>query len=590
MKQFLKYFFASVLGTISGIILLMVLSFFLLMGLVAMVDTDEVVTISPNTILKLELKHELPERSYFNPLGLQDIISSNIGKKIGLNDVIKNIKKAKEDDNIPGIFLDLDDINAGTWSILEPIRNSLLEFKQSGKFIIAHGNSISQKAYYLGSVADSIFLTPTGDMDFKGLYAELTFFKKTLEKLDIEAQVIRVGKFKSAVEPFISEKMSDANRLQTRAFLTSENDYLLKKISEARKINVDKLKKLQDDLLVQSPEDAIKYKLVDNLKYRVDVDEYLKSLTGKNSDEKLKTVSLKKYMKVEGKEKPYTSDRIAVIYAVGEINSSKGDETTIGKENIIKAIRKARNNQHVKAIVMRVNSPGGSALISDIIWNEVELAKKEKPFLVSYSKYAASGGYYISCGADKIIAEPTTLTGSIGVFALIPNTRKFFDNKLGITFDKVMTGKYSDFVSGLRRLTNYEKQVLQKQVNRIYKQFVGNVAAGRNMDYSAVDKIGEGRIWSGLQAKEIGLVDELGGLDKTIEMAADMSDIDNYRVVEYPEIRDPFEMFFETLLDDTSQKIFGTELNSIIEHYSKALNLLKGSKIQARLPFEIDEF
>ncbi|NOX67447.1 MAG: signal peptide peptidase SppA [Chlorobi bacterium] len=590
MKQFLKYFFASVLGTISAIILLMVLSFFFLMGLVAMVDTDEDVTISPNTILKLELKHELPERSYFNPIGLPDIISSNIGKKIGLNDVIKNIKKAKEDDNISGIFLDLDDINAGTWSILEPIRNSLLEFKKSGKFIIAHGNSISQKAYYLGSVADSIFLTPTGDMDFKGLYAELTFFKKTLEKLDIEAQVIRVGKFKSAVEPFISDKMSDANRLQTKAFLTSENDYLLKKISEARKTNVDELKKLQDNLLVQSPEDAIKYKLVDDLKYRVDVDEYLKSLTGKNSDEKLKTISLKKYMKVEGKEKPYTSDRIAVIYAVGEINSSKGDETTIGKENIVKAIRKARRNEKVKAIVMRVNSPGGSALISDIIWNEVELAKKEKPFLVSYSKYAASGGYYISCGADKIIAEPTTLTGSIGVFALIPNTQKFFDNKLGITFDKVMTGKYSDFVSGLRRLTNYEKQVLQKQVNRVYKQFVGNVAAGRNMDYSAVDKIGEGRIWSGLQAKEIGLVDELGGLDKAIEMAADMSDIENYRVVEYPEIRDPFEVFFETLLDDTSQKVFGQEINRVIDHYSKAFDLLKGSKVQARLPFEIDEF
>ncbi len=590
MKQFLKYFFASVLGTISAIILLMVLSFFFLMGLVAMVDTDEDVTISPNTILKLELKHELPERSYFNPIGLPDIISSNIGKKIGLNDVIKNIQKAKEDDNISGIFLDLDDINAGTWSILEPIRNSLLDFKKSGKFIIAHGNNISQKAYYLGSVADSIFLTPTGDMDFKGLYAELTFFKKTLEKLDIEVQVIRVGKFKSAVEPFISDKMSDANRLQTKAFLTSENDYLLKKISEARKINVDELKKLQDNLLVQSPEDAIKYKLVDNLKYRVDVDEYLKSLTGKSSDEKLKTVSLKKYMKVEGKEKPYTSDRIAVIYAVGEINSSKGDETTIGKENIVKAIRKARRNEKVKAIVMRVNSPGGSALISDIIWNEVELAKKEKPFLVSYSKYAASGGYYISCGADKIIAEPTTLTGSIGVFALIPNTQKFFDNKLGITFDKVMTGKYSDFVSGLRRLTNYEKQVLQKQVNRVYKQFVGNVAAGRNMDYSAVDKIGEGRIWSGLQAKKIGLVDELGGLDKAIEMAANMSGIENYRVVEYPEIRDPFEVFFETLLDDTSQKVFGPEINRVIDHYSKAFDLLKGSKVQARLPFEIDEF
>ena len=590
MKQFLKYFFASLLGTISALILLMVLSFFFMMGLVAMLDTDETVTISPNTILRLELKSELAERSYFDPTGIPDIFSPDIGKKMGLNDVVKNIKKAKEDDNIPGIFIDLDDMNAGAWPILEPIRNSLLEFKQSGKFIIAHGNSITQKAYYLGSVADSIFLTPTGDMDFKGLYAELTFFKKTLEKLDIEAQVIKVGKFKSAVEPFIRDKMSDANRLQIKEFINSENNYLLSKISESRKISVDELKKVQDNLLVQSPEDAIKYKLVDGLKYQVEVDEYLKSLTGKKPDEKLKTVSLKKYMKVEGKEKPYSSNRIAVIYAVGEINGSKGDETTIGKENIVKAIRKARNNKNVKAIVMRVNSPGGSALISDIIWKEVELTKKEKPFLVSYSKYAASGGYYISCGADKIIAEPTTLTGSIGVFALIPNTQKFFDNKLGITFDKVMTGKYSDYISGIRRLTNYEKQVLQKQVNRIYKQFVSNVATGRNMDYDAVDKIGEGRIWSGLQAKELGLVDELGGLDKAIEMAVDIAGIENYRVVEYPEIRDPFEVFFETLLDDASQKVFGSEINHVIEHYSSALNLLKGSKVQARLPFEMDEF
>ncbi len=590
MKQFLKYFFASLLGTISALILLTVLSFFFLMGLIAMIDTDETVTISPNTILNIELKNELAERSYFDPTGITDIFSPDIGKKLGLNDVIKNIKKAKEDDNISGIFIDLDDMNAGAWPILEPIRNSLLEFKQSGKFIVAHGNSISQKAYYLGSVADSIFLTPTGDMDFMGLYAGLTFFKKTLEKLDIEAQVIKVGKFKSAVEPFVLEKMSDANRLQLTAFLNSENDYILSKISEVRKISKVQLKKFQDELLIQSPQDAVKYKLIDDLKYRVDVDEYLRVLTGKKSDEKLKTVSIKKYMKVEGKEKPYTSNRIAVIYAIGEINGSKGNETTIGKENIVKAIRKARNNKNVKAIVMRVNSPGGSALISDIIWKEVELAKKEKPFLVSYSKYAASGGYYISCGADKIFAEPTTLTGSIGVFALIPNSQKFFDNKLGITFDKVMTGKYSDFISGIRRLTNYEKYVLQKQVNRIYKQFVSNVAAGRNMDYSAVDKIGEGRIWSGLQAKEIGLVDELGGLDKVIAMAADISGTDNYRIVEYPEIRDPFRVFFESLLDDTSQKVFGQEINNIIEHYSKALNLLKGSKIQARLPFEMNEF
>lgn len=590
MKQFLKYFFASVLGTFSALILLMVLSFLFLMALVTMVDTDKVASISSNTILELELKRELPERSYFDPIGISNLLSTSIGKKVGLNDVIKNINKAENDENISGIFLKLDDINVGGWAIIEPIRNALIDFKHSGKFIIAHGNSVSQKAYYLGTVADSIFLTPTGELEFKGLYAELSFFKKTLEKLDIEAQVIKVGKYKSAVEPFIAEKMSDENRLQVKEFLNSINDHLLLKISEARGVKIETLKQLEDKLAIQFPKDAKKHNLIDNLKYEVDVERLLKSLTDRNSDEKLKTVTLKKYRKVSGEDKPYSSNRIAVIYAVGEINSSKGDESTIGKKNIIEAIRKARKNDYVKAIVMRVNSPGGSALISDIIWHEVELAKKEKPFIVSFSRYAASGGYYIACAADKIVAEPTTLTGSIGVFSIIPNTQKFFDNKLGITFDKVMTGKYSDFISGIRTLTNFEKQVLQKQVNKVYIQFANNVAAGRKMDFEAVDKIGEGRIWSGMQAKEIGLVDELGGLDQAIEIAADISDLENYRIVEYPEIRDPFKVFIETLSDDVSLQLFGSELNDIVEHYSKAINLIKGSKIQTRLPFEMKEF
>ena len=590
MKQFFKYFFASVLGTLSAFILLVVLSFFFLMALVALVDTDETVSISSNTILELELKSKIPERSYYNPIGISNLLSTNIGKKVGLNDVIKSINKAEGDENISGIFLKLDDINAGGWAIIEPIRNALIEFKQSGKFIVAHGNSISQKAYYLGTVADSIFITPTGWLEFKGLYAELTFFKKTLEKLDIEAQIIRAGKFKSAVEPFIAKKMSDENRLQMREFLNSINDHLLSKMSEARGINNEKLKQLEENLAIQFPQDAKEHDLVDNLKYETDVEELLKSWTGRNSDQKLKTVSLKKYLKVEGKDNPYSSNRIAVIYAVGEINASKGNESTIGKKNIIEAIRKARRNDYVKAIVMRVHSPGGNSLISDIIWNEVELAKKEKPFIVSFSRLAASGGYYISCAADKIVAEPTTLTGSIGVFSIIPNTQKFFDNKLGITFDKVMTGKYSDFVSGIRTLTKFEKQILQKQVNRVYEQFVNNVAAGRKLDFSTVDKIGEGRIWSGLQAKEIGLVDELGGLDKAIEIAADISELENYRVVEYPEIRDPFEVFIETLYDDVSLQLFGSELNDIVDHYSKAINLIKGNKIHTRLPFEMNEF
>ena len=319
MKQFFKYFFASVLGTFSAITLLLVLSFLFLMGLIAMVDTDDVITISSNTILKLELKSQLPERSYFDPVGISNLLSTNIGKKVGLNDVIKSIKKAEDDENISGIYLKLDDIRAGGWAIIEPIRNALIEFKRSGKFIIAHGNSISQKAYYLGTAADSIFVTPTGDIEFKGLYAELTFFKKTLEKLDIQTQVIRAGKFKSAVEPFIAEKMSNENRLQIKEFLNSINDHLLLKISEARGIKIETLKQLEDKLIIQFPQDAKEQHLVDNLKYEIDVEELLKSFTGRNSDQNLKTVTLKKYLKVEGESQLYSSNRIAVIYAVGGI-------------------------------------------------------------------------------------------------------------------------------------------------------------------------------------------------------------------------------------------------------------------------------
>lgn len=590
MKQFFKYFFASLLGTIVAFFFLGVLGFLVLLGLTSMIDTDEVVTISENTILELNFNRPLPERSYYDPVGFTNLFSTNVGKRIGINDVIKNIKKAAEDKNISGIYIKLDEMNAGGYAVIEPIRNALLEFKESNKFIIAHGNYISQLSYYLGTVADSIFLTPSGQLEFKGLSAELTFFKKTLEKLDIEAQIIRAGKFKSAVEPFILEEMSNESRSQMKSFINSVNDYLLTRISESRGLNIKKLKQLEDNLSIQSPNDGKNEALIDGLKYEVEVNELLKTLSGRSLNQELKKISLKKYSKVEGEDLSYSSNRIAVVYAVGEINFSKGDESSIGKENIINAIRKAGKNDNIKAIVMRVNSPGGSSLISDLIWKEIELAKKQKPFVVSFSSYAASGGYYISCGADKIIAEPTTLTGSIGAFSIIPNSQKFFDNKLGITFDKVTTGKYSDFISGIRQLSPFERKILENQVDSVYNRFVGDVAIGRKMKISEVNDISQGHIWSGLQALEIGLVDEIGGLDYAIEIAAELSEIENYRVVEYPSIRDAYEVFFESLFDESSISTFSPELGSVMSHYSKCLNLLKSSEVLTRLPFEVSVF
>ncbi len=585
MKQFLKYFLASLLGSLASLIVLFFLSVIIMVGIISMVSSDEEVSISKNTILELEFKQPVPERSQFGDINFSSLMSGKIGKDLGLNDITANIKKAKDDSNVSALYIKLDNFNIGSYSTIEPIRNALLDFKKSQKPIIAHGNYITQKAYYLASVADTIYLTPTGGIDFQGLSANLTFFKKTLDKLEIEAQVIKVGKFKSAVEPFIVDKMSKANREQVSAFMNSINNYLLKSISTSRNIEDNEIKNISNNMLVQSPDDALNYKLVDNLNYEVEVLEILKNISGRK---KLKTISLKKYNKVAGASKPQTSNRIAIVYAVGEINGGKGSESEIGKDNIVDAIRKARKNKNVKAIVMRVNSPGGSALISDIIWKEVELAKTEKPFVVSYGKYAASGGYYISCGADKIIAEPTTLTGSIGVFAIIPNMQKFFNNKLGITFDGVKIGKYSDFISASRPLTKGEKAILQKQVDTVYKTFANIVGVGREMTFDEVNDIGQGRVWTGLQALEIGLVDGIGDLDYAIEVAKDMAEIDEYKVLEYPEIKEPFQEILESLQEDISAKIFSTEITNVFEYYSKALKMVKSKEVQARLPFEME--
>ena len=585
MKQFLKFFFASFLGTIASLITLFFLFFIIMLGIVSMVSTDETVSISSNTILELEFDKPVPERTQFDNLNLSSFLAIKISKNIGLNDIVENINKAKNDSNIVAIYMKMDDFNAGSYATIEPIRNALIDFKTSKKPIIAHGNYFSQTAYYLASVADSIYLTPTGGLDFRGLNTQLAFFKKTLDKLEIEAQVIKVGKFKSAVEPFLLEGMSEANREQLNAFVNSINNYLLNKISIARKIEASEIQNISNNMLVQSPKDAVDYNLIDKLNYEVDVLEILKNISMKKH---IKTISLKKYVKVEKPNDAYTSNRIAVIYAIGEINGGEGSETVIGKDNIVDAIRKARKQDNVKAIVMRVNSPGGSALISDLIWKEVELAKAEKPFVVSYGRYAASGGYYISCGADKIIAEPTTLTGSIGVFSIIPNMQKFFDSKLGITFDGVKSGKFSDFASGLRPLNMDEKNILQKQVDFVYSTFVNNVATGRQMSFDEVNNIGQGRIWSGLQAIDLGLVDEIGGLKYAIESAKELAKIDDYKIIEYPAIKEPFQELIETLQEDMSAMLFSDELDNLFSHYSTALNMVKSKEVQARLPFEIE--
>ena len=539
--NFFKIMFASMLGTLLTIFILMVVSIGIIAGIIAAASTP-VETVSSNTVLQLTLDNTILDREPGMPLFV-DITGPE--KINGLTDIIRNIKKAKQDDNIKGIYLDLTDIPAGITTVSE-IREALLDFKSSGKFIYAYSNMLSQKAYYLATAADKIYLNPEGAILFKGFNSELMFIKGTLDKLDIKVQVIRHGKFKAATEPFFLDKMSPENRKQITELITDVWDQMLLGISESRGVSKTDLNNLADSLKISSAEDAYQNRLIDSTIYMDQFLTILRSKLGITDKAQVKTITLEKYMNVPGKDKSSAAkDKIAVIYAQGNVIDGEGDDQSIGGDRFAKAIRKAREDKKVKAIVLRVNSPGGSALASEIVLREVLLADQEKPVVASFGDVAASGGYYIACGARKILAEPTTLTGSIGVWAAIPNMQGLLTNKLGITFDNAMTNKNSDFISVNKPLPPYQTAVIQKEIENVYDVFVGHVSKGRNMNKAAVDSIGQGRIWSGTDAKAIGLVDEMGGLTKAIEVAADLAGTKDYRAVALPEKKDPFRQIME---------------------------------------------
>ncbi|MFC5285042.1 signal peptide peptidase SppA [Pedobacter alpinus] len=583
MKQFFKFVFASMVGIILSTIVLFLIFIALITAVIS--SSKENVEIKENTILHVNLNVPITERSASSPLDDLDFGPFKGEKVLGLNDILKSIKSAKDDDNIKGIYLDVSYMMTGFASI-EEIRNALLDFKKSGKFIIAYSEVYTQGAYYLASVANKVYLNPQGILELKGFSSEIMFFKGALDKLDIEAQIIKVGTFKSAVEPFILDKMSEANKLQTTALLGSLYNHFTTKISESRKIPQDSLKAIADGLKSRSPEDALRYKLVDGLKYKDEILDELKTKTGVEKAKNLATVSITEYAKTI-KNTSTASERIAVIYANGDINSGEGDENTIGSEGISKALRKARLDEKVKAVVLRVNSPGGSALASDVIWREVLLTKKAKPLIVSMGDYAASGGYYIACAADEIYAEPNTITGSIGVFAIIPNMKGFFNNKLGITFDGVKTGQFADLGDVSRPLNDAEKMILQREVNRTYVDFTKRVADGRKIPQSYVDSIGQGRVWTGEQAVKLKLVDKLGHLNDAIAAAAKKAKLKEYKIVNYPEIKDGLM----GLLDDSEEKlktyIVKQELGNTYPYYKQIKEVATMKGLQAKLPYEI---
>ncbi len=584
MKQFFKFMFASM----AGFSLTLIILFFIFAAMMASLMTfskKTEVTVKPNTVLYLTLKESIPERTLANPFsfgGPNFFSTSNVP---GILETIEVIEKAAEDDNIKGIYMEMSEVPSGL-ATLEEIRNALLKFKESGKFIIAYGEVYSQKAYYMSTVADIITLNPEGGIDFRGMSGELVFYKGLLNKLDINAQIIRHGKYKSAIEPFINDKMSEANREQTLAYFNSLWQHLTAGISETRGIDPARLQVIADSLLVQTPEDALNYHFVDQVIYKDQLNDLLRGKLGIGENDKIELITPGKYKDVAAKtSKKRAKDKVAVIYAVGSINDGEGSDESIGSERISKAIRKARTDSTVKAIVFRVNSPGGSALASDVILREIKLAHEVKPVVVSMGDYAASGGYYISCAADTILAQPTTLTGSIGVFGVIPDFSKFFNNKLGVTFDVAKTNKHADYMSVTKPLDPYAEKVITNSVERIYATFIGHVADGRSMTVAQVDSIGQGRVWSGTDGVKTGLVDKTGGLKDAIAIAARMAGLDDYRITSLPEQKDPFTQIMEELSGKPSETRMKKEFGQLYPYIKEMRSAAEMTGIQARLPF-----
>jgi len=589
--SFFKVTFASLLGTVLASIVIFFLMFLIIAGIISSSQDDEVANIDKHSILKLNLNQKIVDRASDNPLAGFNYATMKPDKTLGLNTILENIAKAKIDDKIDGIYLSLTGIGAGIASV-EEIRNSLQDFKESGKFIISYADYYSQKTYYLASVADKIYLNPEGSVDFVGLSAQLMFFKNALKKFGVEPIIIRHGKFKSAIEPFMLDKMSAANREQTATYVGSIWESMQKSISESRGIEVQELNNVADNLLLRNAKSAVELGFVDSLLFYDEMFELMKAKMEAKKDKDLKVVSLNKYKKVpkikkEG-EKGLAKDKVAVIYASGEIVMGKGSDDNIGAKSLSETIRKARKDKKIKAIVLRINSPGGSALASDIIWREVVLAKKEKPVIVSMGDLAASGGYYIACAADSILADSNTLTGSIGVFGLLFNVEKLMSEKIGITFDKFNTNRYSDIGSTTKSMEAEERAFIQRGVEEIYGTFIGHVAEGRGMTTEQVDSIGQGRVWSGANAIDIGLVDKIGGLSDAIVIAAEKAGLDRYRVTSLPKQKEPFEALLEELTGDVRISLFGNKTNEFSEVYKYYESLANMKGVQARIPFVIE--
>jgi protease-4 len=587
MKSFLKMTLAVIVGLILTGILFFVIMLSVVSGIAA--AGSKPAEISEKSVLVLKTGTQIPDRTASNPLSMLDPFSMTFTPAAGLNDILKNLRKAASDDNITGILIDNGLMTSG-WATADELRIALKEFKKSGKFIYAYSDYVLlQENYFVSTAADAIWLNPASMFDFKGLAAEVTFYKDALEKLGVEVQVIRHGKFKGAVEPYILDKLSDENRYQISEYVGSIWEHVVKAISESRGVPVERVMQLADSLAGFNAVLMTSAGMIDGTIYRDQLEDSIRSAAGIEEGKKISYVSMTKYSKVPEKHTGgLAKSKIAVVYAEGNIVMGEGDETNIGGNRYASELRDLRLDTTVKAVVFRVNSRGGDAISSNMIWHEVELISKVKPVVVSMGNYAASGGYYIAAAADKIIASPVTVTGSIGVFGLIPNAQTLLDKKLGISSDVVRTNAHSDAPSLTRPLAAFEKEVIQANVERTYSTFTGVVAAGRGMTQANVDSIGQGHVWSGTDAVGIGLVDAFGGLNDAIKEAASLAGLETYRVVERPSEVDIYTKLLKEMMGEVRTKIVTRELGEAARYYYDLKEIISSGGVQAVMPCYID--
>jgi protease-4 len=594
MKQFFKFVFASMLGfVLTFFVIALIIGGIIGVAFSKLSAEKEEKAVKDQTILLLSFKNGVVDRAPDNPFENFDLNTMESRNPAGLLVILDNLEKAAKDDKIKGILLDVEDLGADL-ATLDEVREGILKFKESGKFVLAYAETMGQGGYYLATAADKVFLYPEGDLLFKGLMTEIAFLKEMFEKLEIDMQVIRGknNRFKSAVEPFLADRMSDANREQISRYLNSIWGTWVEEIAARRGISVQRLNLIADSLLAWSPEKALNLGLVDGLLYKDQLRDTLRQRLGLEADEDIEFADLKAYDRSpspieEGKPKKWEiKEKIAVVYGAGEIRSGGGGNEVIGAKSLSKALRESAKDSTIKAIVLRINSPGGSALASDVIWREVAKAREKKPVIVSMGALAASGGYYIACNADRIFAGQNTITGSIGVFGVLPNAEKLFNNKLGIRFDGVNTNQNSNIGMPTRALSPFQYEVIQNSVEDVYATFLSHVAEGREMSVAAVDSVGQGRVWTGKDALSLGLVDTLGGLKAAIHFAADKVGLKHYRLVSYPEKKSPLEALKENFGGSARASLATWVLGEKAAYFFRLERLRNLESIQARLPFE----